>query len=127
MLEACCLRLRSCHWIRRLQICQVFQHEGPTEALLQPASKREILAALLGTLRDTHWARAVGSLPEPGLMLPISMGTALGAGRTVVAQVTGACASWQACHILTARAQCGDWLICIKPLHGKYLSSSGMQ
>lgn len=91
---------------RIMQICQVFQHEGPTEALLQPASKREILAALLGTLRDTHWARAVGSLPEPGLMLPISVGTALGACKTTVAQVAGA----QACSIeALARGQCRAW------------------
>ena len=73
------------------QICEWFAHEGPTAELLQPASKKEILAALLGGLRDTHWARAVECQPEPGLMLPISCATALGAdGRPMVSRVSGA-------------------------------------
>lgn len=55
---------------------------------MNPASKREILAALLATLRDTHWAAAVGCHPEPGLMVPISLSTALGATGTI-AQVAG--------------------------------------
>ena len=79
-----------------MQIATVFQHEGPTAALLQPASKKEILAALLGGLRDTHWARAVACKPEPGFMLPISCATALGAGgRPMVSGVSGArCLAW---------------------------------
>ena len=51
--------LRACGFV--LQICQVFEHAGPSDDLLtNPATKREVLAALLATLRDTHWAAAVG-------------------------------------------------------------------
>ncbi len=68
----------------------MFEHEGPSEELLtNPATKREILAALLAALRDTHWAAAVGCQPEPGLMVPVSLSTALGSTGTI-AQITGA-------------------------------------
>lgn len=70
------------------QICAIFEHKGPSDSLLQPASNREVLAALLATLRDSHWCAAVGCQPEPGLMVPISIATAL-RDRTVTAQVTG--------------------------------------
>lgn len=73
-----------------MQICQLFEHDGPSDELLtNPASKKEILGALLATLRDTHWAAAVGCQPEPGLMVPVSLSTALGS-TAVIAQVTGA-------------------------------------
>lgn len=58
-------------------MAQVFELEGPSSGLLQPASKREMLAALLAVLRDTSWARAVGCPAEPALMTPISCATAL--------------------------------------------------
>ncbi|BDA45434.1 probable UPF0162 protein XF_1494 at C-terminar half [Coccomyxa sp. Obi] len=71
------------------EVCQLFEHAGPSDELLtNPASKREVLAALLATLRDTHWAAAVGCQPEPGLMVPVSLSTALGSNNTI-AQVTG--------------------------------------
>ena len=59
------------------QVAQVFELEGPSSGLLQPASKREMLAALLAVLRDASWARAVGCPAEPGFMIPISCATAL--------------------------------------------------
>jgi hypothetical protein len=66
----------------------MFEHRGPSDSLLRPASSREVLAAMLGALRDAHWSAAVGCQPEPGLMLPISIATALG-DRTIVANVIG--------------------------------------
>ncbi len=59
------------------QIAYTFEVEGPSSSVLQPASKRELLAALLGMLRDTSWARAVGCPAEPAFMLPITCATAL--------------------------------------------------
>ena len=47
--------------------------------LFRPCSHRQLLAALLGDLRDCHWARAVGSgSARPGAMTPLSLSTALG-------------------------------------------------
>lgn len=60
-----------------MQIAYLFEVEGPSSSVLQPASKGELLAALLGVLRDTSWARAVGCLAEPAFMLPITCATAL--------------------------------------------------
>jgi hypothetical protein len=71
-----------------MQICAIFEHQGPSKGLLRPATKRDILAALLATLRDAHWCAAVGCQPEPGLMLPISIATALG-DQPIIAQLTG--------------------------------------
>ena len=61
-------------------MCQLFELGGSSDeaaaGLLQPASGREILAALLGVLRDAHWCQALGCKPEPGLMVPLSLATA---------------------------------------------------
>lgn len=40
---------------------------------LQAASRREVLAAMLAAVRDSHWCRAVGCHPEPALMTPIDV------------------------------------------------------
>ena len=61
----------------------MFELEGPSSGLLQPASKRELLAALLAVLRDASWARAVGCPAEPGFMIPISCATALQRTSTI--------------------------------------------
>ncbi|GIL57243.1 hypothetical protein Vafri_12501 [Volvox africanus] len=57
------------------EVCEIF---GVDEAALRPASRRELLAALLGELRDTHWVGAVGCSPLPGSMTPLTVETALG-------------------------------------------------
>ncbi len=44
---------------------------------LQPASRRELLAALLGELRDAHWAAAAGCSASPAAMVPLVVDTAL--------------------------------------------------
>ena len=61
----------------------MFELEGPASEILRPASKRDMLAALLAVLRDTSWARAVRCPAEPAFMTPISCATAL--GRTALA------------------------------------------
>ena len=60
------------------QVCQLFDLGANTQAssLLQPATAQEILAALLGVLRDAHWSSAIGCRAEPGLMTPLSLATA---------------------------------------------------
>lgn len=60
------------------QVCQLFDlgAEGEGAKLMQPATGAEILAALLGVLRDAHWCLAMRCPPEPGLMTPISLATA---------------------------------------------------
>ena len=65
----------------------MFELEGPASEMLQPASKRDMLAALLAVLRDTSWARAVRCPPEPAFMTPISCATAL--GRTTLTSEVG--------------------------------------
>ncbi len=55
----------------------MFALEGPTSEMLQPATKKDLLAALLAVLRDTSWAHAVRCPAEPGFMTPISCATAL--------------------------------------------------
>ena len=75
-------------WVLRVaisveQVAQVFELQGPSSGLLQPASKRELLAALLAVLRDASWARAVGCPAEPGVMIPISCATALQRTSTI--------------------------------------------
>ncbi|GLI67606.1 hypothetical protein VaNZ11_011851 [Volvox africanus] len=62
------------------EVCEIF---GVDEAALQPASRRELLAALLGELRDTHWVGAVGCSPLPGSMTPLTVETAL-ANKAVI-------------------------------------------
>lgn len=61
-----------------MQVCQLFELGADSEAghLFHPATAHEILAALLGVLRDAHWCQAVGCRPEPALMTPISLATA---------------------------------------------------
>lgn len=61
-----------------LQVCEIFEL-SPEQ--LVPAPKRELLAAVLGDLRDSHWSRAVGCSPSPGLMTPINLDLALGIGQ----------------------------------------------
>ncbi|KAG2501503.1 hypothetical protein HYH03_000011 [Edaphochlamys debaryana] len=62
------------------EVCEIF---GVDPAGLRPASRRELLAALLGELRDAHWAAAAGCSPSPGSMTPLSADTALGNKVTV--------------------------------------------
>ena len=57
-----------------LQVRQLFSLPASP---LQPATKRELLSALLSGLRDVHWCKAVGCMPEPGLMTPLSVESAL--------------------------------------------------
>ncbi|GFR44414.1 hypothetical protein Agub_g5647, partial [Astrephomene gubernaculifera] len=52
--------------------------EVPPRLLLRPAPRRLLLAALLGELRDCHWASAAGCSAAPGSMVPLSVDTALG-------------------------------------------------
>ena len=61
------------------QVCELFEVEP--EALWQPASRRQLLAALLGDLRDSHWARALGCSPNPRSIVPLSLETALEYGK----------------------------------------------
>ncbi|EFJ46581.1 hypothetical protein VOLCADRAFT_93041 [Volvox carteri f. nagariensis] len=56
------------------EVCEIF---GVEPASLQPACRRTLLAALLGELRDVHWAAAVGCSPQPGSMTPLTARTAL--------------------------------------------------
>ena len=57
-----------------MQVAELFDLGTPSDApRLQPATKRELLAAMLAALRDAHWCKAVGCHPEPGLMTPISL------------------------------------------------------
>ena len=58
------------------QVRQLFELGDSASDLLQPASPQEILAALLGVLRDAHWCQAVHCKAEPALMTPISLATA---------------------------------------------------
>ena len=44
----------------QVQITELFELGSDVSQLLQPASAREILAALLSSLRDAHWAAALG-------------------------------------------------------------------
>ena len=60
-----------------MQVAELFEVESsPGEEdstpILQPATKRELLSAMLTALRDSHWCRAVGCQAEPALMKPIS-------------------------------------------------------
>lgn len=57
-----------------LQVCEIF---GVSPEQLQPASRRELLAALLGELRDAHWAAAAGCSASPAAMVPLAVDTAL--------------------------------------------------
>ena len=62
----------------RTQVCQLFDlgSDAQSSDLMQPSTPQEILAALLGVLRDTHWCHAVKCKPEPAFMTPISLATA---------------------------------------------------
>lgn len=60
-----------------VSVRQVQQLFGLGPGPLPAATPRELLAALLGGLRDVHWAKAVGCQPEPGLLTPISVETAM--------------------------------------------------
>ena len=66
-----CITVRVC-----TQVAEMFDLDLKLASGLQPASKRQILSALLASLRDAHWAQALGCSPEPGFMIPISLGTA---------------------------------------------------
>ena len=59
-----------------LQVAEMFDLDIAQASGLKPASKRQIIAALLTSLRDAHWAEALGCFPEPGLMLSISLAMA---------------------------------------------------
>eukprot|EP00798_Chlamydomonas_sp_ICE-L_P006891 gene6891-30867_t len=49
----------------------------PLSEDIQAASKRELVAALLGVLRDAHWAHAVGCSASPMSLMPLTIDTAL--------------------------------------------------
>lgn len=51
-----------------------------SETQLQPCTKRQLLASLLHDVLDAHWTRAIGCLPQPALMVQLSLETALHAG-----------------------------------------------
>ena len=70
-------RLACFKAFKLLQVAQIFALEGPTSEMLQPATKKDLLAALLAVLRDTSWAHAVRCPAEPAFMTPISCSTAL--------------------------------------------------
>ncbi len=51
---------------------------GVSEAeLLSPAPRRQLLAALLGELRDAHWAAAAGCDASPATMTQLTPRTAI--------------------------------------------------
>eukprot|EP00198_Chlamydomonas_reinhardtii_P000982 XP_001690317.1 predicted protein [Chlamydomonas reinhardtii] len=58
------------------EVCEIFGVEE-SSLLERPASRRQLLAALLGELRDAHWAAAAGCPPNPGSMTPLSAASAL--------------------------------------------------
>jgi len=60
------------------QVAELFDLGLPSSSgsALTPVSKRELLAALLAALRDSHWCKAVDCQSEPGLMIPISLDVA---------------------------------------------------
>lgn len=53
------------------------QQFGLPEGPLDAAWRKELLLALLERLRDVHWCKSLGCPPEPGLMVPISVASAL--------------------------------------------------
>lgn len=57
------------------EVAELFDLGSPSSCgpSLTPVSKRELLAALLAALRDSHWCKAVDCQSEPGLMIPISL------------------------------------------------------
>ena len=57
------------------QVAELFDLGSPPSSgsALTPVSNRELLAALLAALRDSHWCKAVDCQSEPGLMVPISL------------------------------------------------------
>ena len=57
-------------------MAELFGLEQAAASGLQPASKRQIIAALLAALRDAHWVTAVKCFAAPGLMQRISLDTA---------------------------------------------------
>ncbi|GAX76036.1 hypothetical protein CEUSTIGMA_g3479.t1 [Chlamydomonas eustigma] len=57
------------------EVCELFDVEKGQ--LFIPSSSSSLLASLLGDLRDSHWARAVGGSATPGFMLPLTLETAL--------------------------------------------------
>ena len=54
-------------------MAEVFELDAALTTGLQPASNREILAAMLAALRDSHWCKALECSPQPGLMTPINL------------------------------------------------------
>ena len=59
-----------------LQVAELFDLGTETSLGLTAVSNRELLAAMLAPLRDSHWCKAVGCQSEPGLMTPITLGVA---------------------------------------------------
>lgn len=54
-------------------MAELFDVDLSSQTGVQAASTREVLAAMLAAVRDSHWCRAVGCLPEPALMTPIDV------------------------------------------------------
>lgn len=66
------------------EVRELFELGDNSPSAFQPATPRQLVAALLAGLRDAHWAAASGSRPEPALLRPLTPSTALqlGPGRT---------------------------------------------
>ncbi len=60
--------------VSEAEVAELFGAPPP----LAPPPAPVALAALLGPLRDAHWAAALGCPPEPALMVPICASVALG-------------------------------------------------
>jgi hypothetical protein len=61
--------------VSEAEVAELFGAPPPP---LVPPPAPVALAALLGPLRDAHWAAALGCPPEPALMVPICAAVALG-------------------------------------------------
>ncbi len=62
-------------------MCELF---GVTRDDLGPrgwSTRKQLLAGLLGQLRDAYFHRAVGCSPSPALAVPLTLETALDPGR----------------------------------------------
>lgn len=54
-------------------MAELFDLGSETTPGLAAVSNRELLAAMLAALRDSHWCKAVDCQSEPGLMTPITL------------------------------------------------------
>eukprot|EP00191_Tetraselmis_sp_GSL018_P004986 CAMPEP_0177611128 /NCGR_PEP_ID=MMETSP0419_2-20121207/20283_1 /TAXON_ID=582737 /ORGANISM="Tetraselmis sp., Strain GSL018" /LENGTH=223 /DNA_ID=CAMNT_0019106751 /DNA_START=65 /DNA_END=738 /DNA_ORIENTATION=- len=62
--------------LEKTEACELLGlYNGATNSALQPASKCQILSALLSYMRESYWARAVGCSPEPAFIEPLDSRT----------------------------------------------------